>query len=174
MEEWDVYDYMREKKGYTIKKGDPLKNGEYHLVAHVCLFNSKGELLIQKRRKDKPNWPGKWDMSAGGAAKAGENSNQAAERELYEELSIHVPLTKARPVLTVHFDNGFDDYFIITIGDELASKINYQEKEIEELAWVSHEQIVQLIEKNEFDLLMPFVDLLFHMKEARGNHYSKQ
>ena len=51
MEEWDVYDYMREKKGYTIKKGDPLKNGEYHLVAHVCLFNSKGELLIQKRRK---------------------------------------------------------------------------------------------------------------------------
>lgn len=173
MEHWDIYDSKREKMGYTVKKGDSLKSGEYHLVAHVCLFNREGKMLIQKRKKDKPNWPGKWDISAGGAAKAGENSNQAAERELYEELSIHIPLDEERPVITIHFDDGFDDYFIVNIPECELPRIKYRKKEIEEVAWVSRDQIKELVQSGDFDLLMPFIDLLFCMKESRGNHYSK-
>lgn len=172
MEYWDIYNSVREKTGQTVKKGTPLQHNEYHLVAHVCLFNQNGKMLIQKRKGNKENWPGKWDISAGGAAIVGENSNQAAERELLEELSLNIPLSQERPVLTVHFDEGFDDYYIVEIDDIASAKIRYQEDEIESVKWVSYNQIKRLVRLGSFDILMPFIDLIFCMKNKRGNHYS--
>ena len=37
-----------------------------HRVAHVLVFNSRGELLLQKRSVTKDIQPGKWDTSVGG------------------------------------------------------------------------------------------------------------
>lgn len=50
MELWDLYDINRNKIGKTIQRGELLSPGEYHLVVHVCLFNSQGEMLIQQRQ----------------------------------------------------------------------------------------------------------------------------
>ena len=49
MELWDVYDVVRNKTGRTMVRGETFAEGDYHLVVHVCIFNSKGEMLIQKR-----------------------------------------------------------------------------------------------------------------------------
>ena len=43
-EVWDIYDENRIKTGRTMIRGNEIKNGDYHLVVHVCIFNSKGEL----------------------------------------------------------------------------------------------------------------------------------
>lgn len=59
--------------------------GTYHLVVHVCVFNQKGEMLIQQRQPFKQGWPNLWDVTMGGSALAGETSQQAAMRELKEE-----------------------------------------------------------------------------------------
>ena len=50
MEHWDIYNADRIPTGKTIERDTPLQKGEYHLVVHVCIFNSDGELLIQKRQ----------------------------------------------------------------------------------------------------------------------------
>ena len=65
--------------------GDP---GLVHRAAHVLVFNSKGELLLQLRSKDKDIQPGKWDTSVGGHLAVGETYEQAAVREMKEELGI--------------------------------------------------------------------------------------
>ena len=147
-----------------------IENGKYHLVVHVCLFNSKGEMLLQKRVMSKPLWPGMWDFSAGGAALAGERSHEAAERELFEELSIHIPLSEYRPILTVHFDDGFDDYYVVNIDDEQMGEICFQGEEIDEIRWCTYEDVVKLIKKGEMDIVPSFVGVLFAMREKRGNH----
>ena len=172
MELWDIYDFRRNKTGNYIQKGENLNENEYHLIAHVCLFNKAGEMLIQKRKENKEDWPGKWDISAGGAAKAGEESFQAAERELFEELGIKMSLELRRPVITVYFDDGFDDYYILELDDCILSTIHYQKEEIDTIEWASRERIVELINQGTFDIILPFIDTIFFMKENRGNHYS--
>jgi isopentenyl-diphosphate delta-isomerase type 1 len=59
-----------------------------HRVAHVLVFNSQGWLFLQKRSLKKDIQPGKWDTSCGGHLDIGESFEDAAYRELYEELGI--------------------------------------------------------------------------------------
>lgn len=65
-----------------------------HRVAHVLVFNGRGEILLQKRSLKKDIQPGRWDTSVGGHLDPGETYLQAAYREMREELGIEaVPLT---------------------------------------------------------------------------------
>ncbi|KAA6303557.1 MAG: Isopentenyl-diphosphate Delta-isomerase [Candidatus Ordinivivax streblomastigis] len=60
-----------------------------HPVIHLHIFNSKGELLLQKRSITKDIQPGKWDTSVGGHVDFGENIETALRREVREELGIN-------------------------------------------------------------------------------------
>jgi len=59
-----------------------------HPVVHLHVFNSKGELYLQKRPEWKDIQPGKWDTAVGGHIDYGETQEQALKREVREELGI--------------------------------------------------------------------------------------
>ena len=59
-----------------------------HPVVHLHVFNSKGEVYLQKRPEWKDIQPGKWDTAVGGHMDYGETPQQALEREVREELGI--------------------------------------------------------------------------------------
>ena len=46
MELWDLYTKDREKTGKTMIRGAKMPADLYHLVVHVCIFNSSGEMLV--------------------------------------------------------------------------------------------------------------------------------
>jgi len=50
MELWDVYDRNRKKTGKTMVRGNAFLDESYHVVVHVCVFNSMDEMLIQQRQ----------------------------------------------------------------------------------------------------------------------------
>ena len=52
------------------------------------LFNSKGELFLQKRAMTKDLLPGYWDTSVGGHVSPGESPEEALKRETFEELGL--------------------------------------------------------------------------------------
>ncbi|MCR5819698.1 MAG: NUDIX domain-containing protein [Bacteroidaceae bacterium] len=59
-----------------------------HPVVHLHIFNSSGEIYLQKRPEWKDIQPGKWDTAVGGHIDIGETPELALKREVYEELGI--------------------------------------------------------------------------------------
>ncbi len=59
-----------------------------HPVVHLHLFNSRGELYLQRRPLWKDIQPGRWDTACGGHMAYGETPEQALRREVSEELGI--------------------------------------------------------------------------------------
>lgn len=67
--------------------------GLMHRAVHVLVFNSRGEVFLQKRSMKKDRQPGVWDSSASGHLNCGEDYDACAVRELGEEIG----LTPAKP-----------------------------------------------------------------------------
>ena len=59
-----------------------------HPVVHLHVFNSRGELYLQKRPDWKDIQPGKWDTATGGHVHYGVSIEEALKREVGEELGI--------------------------------------------------------------------------------------
>ena len=59
-----------------------------HPVVHLHIFNSAGELYLQKRVITKKIQPGKWDTAVGGHVDYGEQIEEALLRETREELGV--------------------------------------------------------------------------------------
>ncbi len=70
-----------------------------HPVVHLHVFNSRGEVYLQKRPQWKDIQPGKWDTAVGGHMDYGETPEQALLREVSEELGI----TDFHPVPVGHY-----------------------------------------------------------------------
>ncbi|MEJ2384159.1 MAG: NUDIX domain-containing protein [Xanthomonadales bacterium] len=66
--------------------------GLMHRSAQVLVFNSAGEVFLQKRSASKDEFPGLWDSSAAGHVNPGEGYADCARRELAEELGITEPV----------------------------------------------------------------------------------
>ena len=67
-----------------------------HRAVHILVFNSAGEVYLQKRSMVKDLSPGLWDSSCSGHVDAGEDYDTAAGRELGEELGLTVAAVPPR------------------------------------------------------------------------------
>lgn len=169
MEIWDLYDVNRNKVNRTAVRGEELQPGDYHMIVHVCIFNSDGEMLIQQRQPFKHGWSNMWDLTAGGSATAGDTSQTAAQRELYEEIGLELDFKNVRPHLTVHIERGFDDIYLIEKDVDLHT-LNLQYEEVQAVKWASREEILRLIETGEFiPYYESFIHLLFDSRKRPGS-----
>ncbi|MDO5150412.1 MAG: NUDIX domain-containing protein [Oscillospiraceae bacterium] len=134
MEYWDIYDSDKNKTGRTMKKNDwILKDGEYHLTVLGVIMRPDGRFLITQRVMTKAWAPGWWEVS-GGAAMAGEESEEAVMREIREETGLDVSNAEGGYVFTYHRENPGegDNYFVDVyryVMDFDESDLNLQEAE---------------------------------------------
>lgn len=134
MEFWDIYDSNKQKTGRTMKKNDwTLKDGEYHLTVLGVIMRPDGKYLITQRVMTKAWAAGWWEVS-GGAAMAGEESEEAVKREILEETGLDVTGAEGGYVFSYHRENPGegDNYFVDIykyIMDFDESDIHLQEAE---------------------------------------------
>ena len=72
----------------TVTRSQMRANRLQHRSVGIVVTSTDGRLLIHRRSHGKDIWPGFWDIAAGGVVAAGETYEQAAERELAEELGL--------------------------------------------------------------------------------------
>ena len=170
MELFDLYTADRQKTDRTMVRGEPTPKGYYRMVVHVCIFNPEGQMLIQQRQPFKRGWSNLWDVTVGGCARAGDSSRAAAERETREELGLEIDLSEVRPSLTLHWEHGFDDYYLLTQEVDL-STLHLQYEEVQAVRWATRDEIMQMIDDGQF---IPYekglIDLLFFQRNHRGAH----
>ena len=168
MEYFDLYDKDRIPLGKQIERGKTIPENEYHIAVHVCVFNSENKMLIQQRQPFKAGWSNMWDISVGGSAVAGEKSAQAAQRELEEEIGLKISFDNLRPILTVHFDHGFDDIYTVNKDVEI-NELKLQYEEVQAVKWATESEILSMIADGSF---IPYhehlISLLFFMRDHRG------
>ena len=168
MEKWDLYTLDRVKTNRVITRGDDIPKNLYHLVVHVCIFNAKNQMLIQQRQTFKKGWPNMWDITVGGSAMIGENSRQAAMREVAEELGLKIDLKNTPPVITKYFSEGFDDIYILEKEIDI-SKLTLQYEEVQAVKWAGIEEILDMIGLKKF---IPYdesvIQFLFHLHQVNS------
>ncbi len=88
MEELIVVDADDRPLGTRLKGECHDGDGILHRAFSLFLFDAAGRLLIQRRAADKRLWPLYWANSCCSHPRAGEETDQAAQRRLEEELGV--------------------------------------------------------------------------------------
>jgi len=73
-------------------RGECHKRGLIHRSVYVIVLNDRGEVFLQKRSMSKDLYPGLYACSASGHVEYGESYEEAARRELREELGVNAQL----------------------------------------------------------------------------------
>lgn len=168
MEYVDIYDASHRPTGRRMERDGAVGEGEWVLLVHVCVFDLEGRMLIQKRHSGKDRYPGCWDVSAGGFVQSGEESLQAARRELWEELGLEAGDGQLRFILTEPFKWVLDDFYYLP-GDCELSQLRPQPEEVSELKWAEREEVFAMLEDGRFvDYSPRLMEKLFDFALGQG------
>ncbi|MES5819086.1 NUDIX domain-containing protein [Streptomyces sp. RG80] len=76
----------------VVERGEAIERGWLHRVATVVCRDARGRVLVHRRARGMSRFPGQYNWLLGGAAAVGESYEEAAGRELAEELGVRVPV----------------------------------------------------------------------------------
>jgi len=134
----------------SATKQEAWRDGLIHRVVRISILDKAGRLLVQKRSAQKELFPGRWDNSAAGHVDAGESYEQAALRELNEELGLKgVELEK----LGDYYVDVTDDWrrmkrftrsYKIVLQDSLPL-FNLPRNEVESTEWMDIAKVKELV-----------------------------
>jgi len=119
-----------------------------HRATYVLVFNSRGDLYVQKRTQSKDVFAGYYDVAAGGVILAGESYEEGAVRELEEELGIRgVPLIRL-------FDFSYKDEVVKVWGAAFScvydGEVVLQQEEVESGAFLAVDEVFRLAARERF------------------------
>lgn len=134
----------------VAKKMEAHEKGLLHRAFSVFVFNSKGELLLQKRAAGKYHSPGLWTNTCCSHPRVGEKVEDAASRRLLEEMGMDCALSKTFSfVYRAELENNlieheFDHVFIGVTDDE--PKMNPEE--VQDFKYLTVAEVTALLAFN--------------------------
>lgn len=117
-----------------------------HRSIFILLFNDQGELLLQKRSQLKDTFPGFWTVSVSGHVTFGQTYDEAAKREMEEEIGLSLDLEQLQKI---YIEEEREFAFIYRGECKGKIKINFDQSEISEVKWVALEKLPEFIKENE-------------------------
>lgn len=134
--------------------------GLQHRGVHVFLFTLERKMLIQKRSADRTHFPSALDCSVSEHVKSGESYFSAAIRGMKEELGLTVP--EIKPVVKFKMNYGINDNEISTLYEGMVDpeKVRFDLDEIEQITYLSADEIHEMMKDENIKFCGWFVDLM--------------
>ncbi len=145
----------------TVTRREMRRDRLRHRAVAIAVLGSDGRLLVHRRADTKDVWPGLWDLAAGGVVAAGESYEDAAHRELSEELGVDGELEPLGR-------GAFEDDQVALVGCGFVCRhdgpFSFTDGEITEVRWVDASALGRLMATERFvpdnvTLLLPLLDL---------------
>ena len=153
MEEYfDVLDEFGNKTGKKKLRSLVHRDGDFHKAVHIWIYNSNGDILLQRRAPNKDSNPNKLDISCAGHLSAGDDSLTGALREIKEELNLDIKPDDLHFIKTLRKDskhtgtfinNEFADLYIVRT-DKNIEDMKFQEEEISEIMYVPYKKFKEM------------------------------
>jgi len=126
------------------------QEGKLHRAFSIFIFNSKNELLLQRRASRKYHSGGLWTNTCCSHPRVGEKTGEAAHRRLKQEMGFDCFLKKIFSfIYRVKFENGLveNEYDHVFFG-RYDGKVIPNKKEAEDYKWVSLGKLKKNMQKN--------------------------
>ena len=149
MEYWDVYDKKGKWKRRVIRKGERLKNDEYHIIVEGWILRDDGNFIIQRRALDKKSFAGMWYCSAGGSVISRETPKEGMVREFKEELGIDISEEELHLKRIITEKNTIFYIFLVRKNISL-DEIKLQEEEVMDVDLADPNKIRKMVEDKTF------------------------
>lgn len=149
MEYWDVYDKKGKWKRRVIKKGERLKNDEYHIIVEGWILRDDGNFIIQRRALDKKSFAGMWYCSAGGSVISRETPKEGMVREFKEELGIDISEDELSLKRIITERNTIFYIYLVRKNISL-DEITLQEEEVMDVDLADPNKIKKMVEDKTF------------------------
>ena len=153
----EIFDVVNERDEVIDRKPrrEVHARGLLHRAIHVLVFNSSGEIFLQKRSMTKDREPGKWDSSSSGHVDSGEDYDACAVRELREELGLIVPKTPER-LLKLDAGAETDQEFVRVYRCRAEGPFQLHPVEIERGEWFAPEAVTHWLAEKPEDFASAF------------------
>jgi len=165
----DIFDVVNERDQVIDAKRRSYvhAHGLLHRAVHVFVFNSRGEIFLQKRSMLKDRQPGVWDSSCSGHVDSGETYDETAVRELQEEIGLRInsPLQK---LFKISPCAETDAEFVWVYRCENDGPFQLHPDEIETGDWFAPEFVSKWISEKPQEFATAFVLIwkLFNRRDA--------
>jgi isopentenyl-diphosphate delta-isomerase len=132
-------------------------------TASLWITNSKGEILLAQRKLDKKVDPGKWAEAVGGTVEGQDSYETTVVREAAEELGLTNLQIITGPKQFITTPCCYFVQWYLAVIDKDISEFVFQQEEVEQIAWVSRDQLEkELVEDPEkYIEAMPNILALF-------------
>ncbi|MFA6254347.1 MAG: NUDIX domain-containing protein [Candidatus Paceibacterota bacterium] len=114
----------------------------------IWVTNSNGEILLAQRKLTKDHDPGKWGPAASGTVEEGETYETNAYKELKEELGLTDVKLELGPKHYSAFSYRYFAQWFFVIVDKPAEDFMIQEEEVEQIAWITKENLLNDLKNN--------------------------
>lgn len=132
----------------VVTRAEVRRHNLRHRSVAIVVRNSRAEVLIHRRAEHKDVWPGRWDLAAGGVVASGETYEQAAARELSEELGItEAVLTR---VGTTPFENDEVRAIAAVFIADWDGPVHFDDGEVVEARWVGPTELRRRVLDDRF------------------------
>ncbi len=176
----EIFDVVNERDEVIdrMPRSEVHARGLLHRAVHVLVFNSRGEVFLQKRSMNKDRQPGVWDSSCSGHVDSGENYDETAVRELGEELGLDISSQTAATGASQPLQKLFkidacaetDAEFVWVYRCKSEGPFQLHPDEIETGGWFAPEKVTSWIAERPQDFASTFVLIwkLFLTQRRKG------
>ncbi len=138
--------------GTIMDKEEAHDKNLLHNEVAVFIINNNKQVLLQKRSANKRFNPNKWALCAG-HVDANESLENAALRELKEEVGLEIPLEELHPIAEREFtlgdSNSHITYFFYTKSNKSETDFIIQKEELSEVKWFDLDEVINMIKEED-------------------------